>query len=128
MVKDLRVGDELIAADMSSMGIQTSVVVAIGHSVATSLYAPLTQAGTLVVDGVIASIYASPGTTRYLSHGIAHAMFFPVRAIQWLGLSSLLMPFNVKLSEPNRLHEMHAYAKFLRHDLRLDKLLPMYSR
>merc|ERR1712048_83330 len=127
MVKDLRAGDELLAADTSSMGIEKSVVVSIGHSVASSLYAPLTQAGTLVVDGVIASTYASPGT-RYLSHGLAHAMFFPVRAVHWLGLSGLLLPSDVQRSEPNRLHEIHAYAKFLRHDLRLDKLLPMYSR
>jgi hypothetical protein len=109
------------------MGIKKSVVVSIGHSSATSLYAPLTHAGTLVVDGVIASIYASPGTTRYLSHGLAHAMFFPVRAVHWFGLSGLLMPSDVQPSEPNRLDEMHAYAKFLMHDLRLDKLLPMYS-
>jgi len=126
MVKDLRVGDELLATDILSMDITKSVVVSIGHSVASSLYAPLTQAGTLVVDGVIASIYASPGT-KYLSHGLAHAMLFPVRAVHWLGLSGLLLPSEVQRSEPNRLHEMHAYAKFLRYDLRLDKLLPMYS-
>lgn len=127
MVKDLQVGDELIAVDMVSGGVKKSVVAFVGNSVASSLYAPLTQSGSIVVDGVVASVYASPSTAKQLSHSVAHALFFPVRLVHWLGLSWLLASFSNQRVEGTRVHDMHTFAKFLRHDLRLDKFL-LYSK
>jgi len=53
------------------------------------MYAPLTESGTILVDDVVASTYATTQDFQ-LSHSFMHAIFFPVRVYHALGLSSLL--------------------------------------
>jgi len=59
------------------------------------IYAPLTYSGTLLVDGVVASNYASPSVI-FLPHGAAHAAFFPARVLHSLveGSTTIAPPAN----------------------------------
>merc|ERR1719181_195065 len=50
------------------------------------MYAPLTAAGTVVVDRVVASNYAIPANGLILPHYLMHAALLPVRTYHALGL------------------------------------------
>jgi len=76
--KDVKVGDRLLECDntpQGSHGVWSNQVVNIGGVTAQGIFAPLTLAGTVVVDGVAASCYAATP-----SHTAAHAAMKPVRA------------------------------------------------
>jgi len=89
LVNDVEVGDELV------VGGDASEVLAIRHEVGESgMYAPHTSTGTLVVDGVVASNYATSLGNR-LPHSVAHAFFFPVR---------MYHRFNLAGAERSQLH------------------------
>jgi len=79
--QEVEVGSPILECDVSSSG--TASIPVWGNSVqkveklrAEGIYAPLTMAGTIVVDGVAASCYAS---TR--SHTAAHAAMKPMRTM-----------------------------------------------
>ncbi|GFQ85725.1 desert hedgehog protein B [Trichonephila clavata] len=59
-----------------SVANQTMLAAVTNVSLSTQkgVYAPLTESGTIVVDGIWASCYA-----EVASHNLAHALFFPVR-------------------------------------------------
>ncbi|XP_059479411.1 sonic hedgehog protein [Neocloeon triangulifer] len=67
-------GDELLGLDSSSM--TSDAVVSVRAVRRRGVFAPLTTAGTLVVDGVGASCYAVVA-----SHPLAHAVFAPFRLL-----------------------------------------------
>merc|ERR1711972_658764 len=60
------------------------------------VYAPLTECGTVVVEGILCSCYADifPGTAMSFisrlaaAHEAAHSALFPLRLVARLGLSS----------------------------------------
>eukprot|EP00747_Dinoflagellata_sp_TGD_P172518 gnl/TRDRNA2_/TRDRNA2_209167_c0_seq1.p1 gnl/TRDRNA2_/TRDRNA2_209167_c0~~gnl/TRDRNA2_/TRDRNA2_209167_c0_seq1.p1 ORF type:complete len:110 (-),score=5.77 gnl/TRDRNA2_/TRDRNA2_209167_c0_seq1:9-290(-) len=56
------------------------------------MFAPLTKAGTIVVDCVVASNYASPSLRLSLPHGLAHNAMIPLRLWSLFGLSVLVAP------------------------------------
>merc|ERR1712187_32133 len=93
--------------------------------------------GTIIVDGVIASNYATVGNLQ-IPHGAMHASFFPVRAYKQLGFEALFRSFwsvvcpgdsmrwicdgDGRKSQRGR-EEMHPLAAFYYRTLKLDKLL-----
>merc|ERR1712232_1176015 len=74
-----------------------SVVQSSGRS---GMFAPLTASGTVVVDGVAASNYASYAHVAF-PHNALHATFSPVRAFHALDLASL---FPKRADAPEHLH------------------------
>merc|ERR1719436_2179639 len=69
-VSALRPGDELLGQSGPS-----PILAIREESTAAGMYAPLTASGALVVDGVIASNYATPSSRVSLPHAAAHAAF-----------------------------------------------------
>lgn len=95
LVGDLEIGDQLLSRkkddkDKLDNSLESCPVLRIqpkyGHN---GMYAPLTPTGTILVDDVVASTYASAQGSKF-SHSFMHAVFFPVRAYHNSGLSSLL--------------------------------------
>jgi len=92
-VSNLQIGDQILAAMGGSIPLVPSRVVGISHSSGNNgMFAPLTFSGTAVVDGVLASNYASPSASKHLSHHAAHAFLFPVRVYHQLGFATALKP------------------------------------
>ena len=69
----VRAGDCVLSA---AGGGTAAAVVRVEHVRLAGKVAPLTMQGTLVVDGLLASAYATRGL---LSHGVAHAAVAPLR-------------------------------------------------
>lgn len=89
--------------------VRPSRVVSVEASARRGVYAPLTAAGNLVVDGVLASCYALVD-----SQSVAHAAFAPVR--WWEGARRLLLsaPAAEGDQKPKeRFVGVHWYAKWL---------------
>jgi len=121
---DVSIGDRLFVVDVGASN--HSRVLEVRHqSQAAGMYAPLTYSGTIVVDGVVASNYASPGIGVQLSHGLAHFMLMPLRIYSSVGLQKL----TAALCEVLSFHcgekeaEYHPYVSFLYHKLNLHRML-----
>jgi len=126
LVGRLEVGDELIIVDPSNQkSVTSSPVSSVRRSAGMQgLYAPLTASGTIVVDGVVASNYASPSMHKDLGHDTAHAFLLPVRIYHMLGLNVLLQPlFNQFATVSGEAEEMHPYLAFMFRCLKLDLYL-----
>merc|ERR1712048_732638 len=80
LAANLLVGDELLVAQGS--GKVSSIKSAIGNE---GMYAPLTASGTIVVDGAVASNYATHSSLTWIPHAAIHAAFFPLRLYHALG-------------------------------------------
>jgi len=96
-VGDLRVGEQLLPASQI-LGVRES-------KTNLGVFSPLTASGTVVVDGVEASIYGQPSMRGKLTHGSAHAAFFPVRAYHALGLA--------RVFGHSHKDELHPFAELL---------------
>lgn len=121
LVGNLRVGDKIFAAvdRADEWSSKPSSVHDIRRSTTQSgMFAPLTSSGTIVVDGVVASNYASASEKKHLPHTLAHAFLFPVRLYHQLGLASTWRGQNVADEE------LHPYLKVMWQYLRLDSFLP----
>ena len=70
---DVREGDSVLVSTSTGTAVEDRVV-AVEVTAATGVFAPLTAAGNLVVDGVVASSYAV-----IESQSVAHAVFAPWR-------------------------------------------------
>jgi hypothetical protein len=117
-VNSLRPGDTLRVADSNGHTTMLSRVVSVRRSLSSDAYAPLTASGTVVVDGVVASNYAS--TTKInLKHSVAHAFHFPVRAYHAvLGvLGAWSAPQNAEA-----LPELHPFLELMYRRLHIDSL------
>jgi hypothetical protein len=84
------------------------------------MYAPLTPSGKVVVDGTVASNYATIHGMHF-GHEASHAAFFPLRAYHKLGFSSLLAPY-LGQSKGTEIDEVHPLAAFF-----VNSLLPVVS-
>merc|ERR1712032_1653613 len=71
--------------------LRQSMVLAVGHAQGRGMFAPLTSAGSLLVDGVSASTYATSTSMNWVSHRIVHVGFFPARMYQQFHLADLFM-------------------------------------
>lgn len=145
LVGKLTPGDWLMATDPDNPQlVRYSRVLAVRHSSGESgVYAPLTAAGTIVVDGVVASNYASPNAQTDLTHRTAHAFLLPVRLYHFFGIKTLLHPFwqhfcgtsshwlclgdhldaARKSAVPVKIDELHPYLAVMYRGFRVDKLL-----
>lgn len=103
-VGNLQIGDQLLAASGTpDVPLASSRVVATRLTAGYSgMFAPLTASGTAVVDGVVASNYASPSSDKHLSHGLAHAFLLPVRIYHKLGFAVMLKPLWAWLCSTDR--------------------------
>jgi len=126
----LRESDVLFAIKDNSLG--PSKILAIEYdSFSLGMYAPLTHTGTIVVDGVLASNYATPSRGVRLPHWLAHAVFWPVRIFHSLGFARMFsaakpMFFGdneLKGPEAEALDTMHPYCSFLYKGLNVHKFL-----
>jgi hypothetical protein len=93
LVGKLQAGDIIFAAcdEGSAWDAKPSKILAIKEGNTNSgMYAPLTASGTIVVDGVLASNYASSSEEKHLPHHWAHALFLPVRIYHYFGLNDKL--------------------------------------
>jgi len=147
LVGQLQVGDEVFnAVNQDAVWVlkPSRVVAILRSSTQSGMYAPLTSSGTIVVDGVVASNYASSSEEKHLSHRAAHAFLFPVRVYHYFGLGSRLQPLWQRVcSSPTatgkswlcqgggllqqsselEAEELHPYLRIMWKGLRLDALL-----
>lgn len=129
----LQKGDTILAMPTNSTrGLIPSMVLSIQHgSISLGMYAPLTRTGTIVVDGILASNYATPSLEVRLPHWLAHVGLLPVRLFHALGLASvfaaartsLLGNYELEGGETEVVDLMHPYFSFLYHGLHVHKLL-----
>lgn len=68
--------------------LSAGVVESLNTMPCTGLVAPVTRAGSLVVDGVTTSDYGP--LAEWAGHGVAHTLMLPVRALHW-ALPSMAM-------------------------------------
>jgi len=105
LATDLVVGDKLLVAENS--GVVAREVISVMQSTGSSgMFAPMTPSGTVVVDGVVASNYASYARV-WFPHSALHAVFFPVRAFHALGLAPSM--------EKGTAEGLHPYAASVWH-------------
>merc|ERR1712151_1474488 len=90
-VRNLKIGDELIVV-VEGTTMTSSILSIERDSGEEGMFAPLMASGTVIVDGVVASNYATVGNLQ-IPHGAMHAAFFPLRAYKQLGLETLLRRF-----------------------------------
>lgn len=105
----LKAGD-LIYLPSTAAQTERSVEVISVHSskVDSGMYAPLTASGTIIVDGIVASNYASQSQAAWIPHAAIHAAFLPVRAYHLFALGVQGMS-NIEEGSD----EMHPYADVL---------------
>uniref|UniRef100_A0A3Q3EDH3 Hedgehog protein n=1 Tax=Kryptolebias marmoratus TaxID=37003 RepID=A0A3Q3EDH3_KRYMA len=84
-----------------------SRIMSVSLTRSAGVYAPLTEAGTLFVDGVLVSSYA-----RLEDHGLAHWAFGPLRLLYSLNCEPLRMKIQEKHSL-QRQTDVHWYARLL---------------
>jgi hypothetical protein len=147
IVGKIKPGDLLIVTDPGNPAlVRSSTVLSVRSSSGEAgMYAPLTASGTIVVNGVAASNYASANGQMDLSHRAAHAFLLPVRLYHSLGLASLLRPFWQRFCGPSshwlchgdnldarykssapleKVDQLHPYLAVMVRGLRVEKLLP----
>jgi len=62
------------------------VLSVLSESADSGMYAPLTASGAIVVDGILASNYATHAQAAWIPHSTIHAAFSPVRIYHMFGL------------------------------------------
>lgn len=132
----LRPGDKVLAIASADAGTMYSEVTALKRAATRrGMFAPLTASGTLVVDGVVVSVYAGAPGLRRVPHGSAHAAFFFLRAYYKLGvaprlksmssIASHLAPLGIKAAARDASTgrpERHPFVNILFDWLRLEKV------
>lgn len=114
----LRVGDRLLTRDARANRLVEDAIVRIEGVLHTGVYAPLTATGTVVVDDVLASCYATVD-----SQEIAQLAFAPVRVLVnvrrgldrvWRVVTSPVSGWAVEKASTTRpAVGVHWYARFL---------------
>lgn len=108
-VGELRVGDKLFVGEV----ISEVRAVAEGFT-KFGMFSPLTSSGTVIVDNVLASIYAQTSHLSKFPHAAAHALFFLARAYY---------AFMPAVFLPGQGEYMHPLAAFLHKQLHLERVL-----
>lgn len=127
--EDINIGDFVLVTN-DTRTFNMNKVTSIRHVNMSGVYAPLTEAGTIVIDGVLNSCYAVIN-----SHDIAHLAFLPLRLFYKIinfipsniydiltsdfissSSSSLSSFFNIEINRPHandNQSKIHWYARFL---------------
>jgi len=127
---DKRVGalqaGELLAVPSAQGELRASKILSVTSATGDNgFHAPLTASGTIVVDGVIASAYATMHDLP-LPHAAAHAWFFPARMYHHVfGPAAFSTPSGSPSS--SKKDEMHPFAYLTVDVLKLDALLAALS-
>merc|ERR1712032_1220046 len=105
-VNDLQVGNKFVI--FRGAQVQASNILSVKERENDrGLYAPLTYGGRLLVNGVVASNYASPDAELHLPHSLAHAFIFPVRLYEQFFLSAVAD----NPSKQNPVEEFHSFLE-----------------
>eukprot|EP00928_Gymnodinium_smaydae_P039871 TRINITY_DN2714_c0_g1_i1.p1 TRINITY_DN2714_c0_g1~~TRINITY_DN2714_c0_g1_i1.p1 ORF type:complete len:435 (+),score=78.21 TRINITY_DN2714_c0_g1_i1:64-1368(+) len=83
LASELKVGDQVlaVAGAESEKAVPSAVLSVNVVSGEEGMIAPLTMTGSIVVDGTVASAYATHSTSAFIPHGALHALFFPARLL-----------------------------------------------
>jgi len=82
LASELQAGDALLALDAKSEKAAPSTVLSVRTvSGEAGMIAPLTMTGSIVVDGAVASAYATHSPSAPIPHGALHTLFFPARLL-----------------------------------------------
>jgi len=104
-----KAGDSIYLPSTARGSERVVKVISVQSSTADSgMYAPLTASGTIIVDGIVASNYATHSQAAWIPHSVIHAAFLPVRAFHLFG-SGMQATTNVKEGSD----EMHPYVDLL---------------
>lgn len=115
----LKTGDKLLVSDDKN-NLNEDTIVLVTSVFRTGVYAPLTKVGTVVMNDVVASCYATVD-----SQSLAHWSFLPLRLVwnvklgmqrAWVLLKSPLKGWNVETNEISKQNPpvgIHWYAKML---------------
>lgn len=131
-VGDLKPGDRLCAVEDQTTVNPSEVLAVKRRDGGRGMVAPLTAVGTIVVDNVVASNYATTHMSIPLSHGLAHKAMMPLRAYYNHMPQMSLAPFWGALCDvlgwesmctANGKLELHPYVYMLHSKLHLDRLL-----
>lgn len=111
LMSELRVGEQLLLAPKEAGGKSvSSSILAIRTTIdAAGVLAPLTASGSIVVNGVVASVYASHSSKVHLPHCALHAVFFPVRMLSRLAFGRFV---SGPAAREQTFEKMHPYAEF----------------
>lgn len=118
IASEVREGDELLLAGAGGGERRSRVASVRSVSGDQGMVAPLTPKGTIVVDGALASNYATVGRLR-IPHGAMHATLFLARACAQLGLDALFAPGPTAASS----ELMHPIVSFLHRSMHIEKLI-----
>lgn len=80
LASELQAGDRVLAFNGRSEEARMVLSVRTASSEA-GMVAPLTMSGSIVVDGVVASAYATHSPSAFVPHCVLHALFFPARML-----------------------------------------------
>lgn len=130
---EVSVGDRLFVVDGTTAS--QSRVVEVRHlNDAVGMYAPLTYSGTIVVDGVVASTYATPKGGVRLTHHLAHSVLLPLRMYISVGLQKLTSTLSkafcnsvaqlASMDCNEKETEYHPYVALLYFNLQVHWMLP----
>jgi len=127
---EISAGEHLCAASSGITQTLASRVIKVEERAgARGMFAPLTASGTIVVDGAVASNYATPNNLP-IKHSVMHATLFPLRVYYALGLDTKLAPiwsalcglsgWNTACSQET--FELHPYVSLFHETAHLEKL------
>jgi len=105
----LKAGDSIYLPSTAG-GVERIVeVISVQSSTVDSgMYAPLTASGTIIVDGIVASNYATHSQATWIPHSVIHAAFLPVRVYHTFGFG---VQSKANVEKDN--NEMHPYVDVL---------------
>jgi hypothetical protein len=115
LASQLQVGDALLIADEGSEKVVQSAVLSVkAVSSEARMLAPLTMAGSIVVDGAVASVYASHSSSFFIPHGAMHALFFPARMLARMTFRTLGVGPSLPSGDAETMHPLASlYARAL---------------
>eukprot|EP00927_Polykrikos_kofoidii_P066075 TRINITY_DN61734_c0_g1_i1.p1 TRINITY_DN61734_c0_g1~~TRINITY_DN61734_c0_g1_i1.p1 ORF type:complete len:435 (-),score=62.78 TRINITY_DN61734_c0_g1_i1:415-1719(-) len=125
-------GDVVVCTLDGHSGVQSVVQTVERATTRRGMFAPLTASGTLIVDGVVASVYAGVVGMRPFTHAGAHAAFFFLRAYHAVmredAAASDLTGIRARRRGAVNETGLHPFALFLLKGLGLDVAFAVASR